>query len=655
MTPHSPRRADCNTDRQTDRNAQRAAVRSRPVPDLRPLALTLALSGAAIIAGTLMAGAQEAQTTIAHAYSNFGEVKYGPDATHLDYVNPEAPKGGEISIAAMGTFDSFNQYSRKGVPAALNTIGSEAILTSTADDAYGMYCLLCETLEYPEDLKWVTFNLRDDVTFSDGTPMTAEDVLYSFNLFLEQGITEYRAIVQGFIEDAEIIDPHTIRFTFTDQAPLRERIGFAGGTPVFSKAWFEETGQRLDDSSDQPFVSTGAYVLDSFDYNRQVVYKRNPDYWGADHPMMVGRSNFDQIRVEYFADSQAAFEAFKAGAYTFREESSSLIWATGYENFPNLQNGHVVKTEFADGTVGTAQSFVFNLDREVWQDKRVRDAVGMMFNFEWSNEALFYGLYSRVDSFWPGSELAARDAPTEAEVALLKPLVDEGLLDASILTEEAPVPPVNDAAQNRPGRGMFRQALGLLNEAGWEAGSDGRLRKDGQTLDLTIVSFDPSFDRILNPYIENLQQLGVNAKLERVDNAQYIERRRSGAFDMVSHGFAMGFEPGIGLEQWFASKTADDSSRNLMRLRNEAVDKLIPAVVAAKDLDELQTSVHALDRVLRSIGFMVPQWFKPVYTVAYYDQYGHPEAMPPYDLGYMDFWWYDEAKHDALVSAGVLR
>ncbi|MBV7408496.1 extracellular solute-binding protein [Maritimibacter sp. DP1N21-5] len=655
MTPHASRRNDPRNP--APRGQAQAATRI--FSDLRSVALTLALSGAVVLAGTIIArgqdAGQDAQTTVTHAYSNFGEVKYGPDFPHLDYVNPDAPKGGEISISSMGTFDSFNQYSRKGVPAALNTIGSEAILAATADDAYSAYCLLCTTMEYPEDLKWVTFNLRDDVTFSDGTPMTAEDVLYSFNLFLEQGITEYRAIVEGFIEGVEVLDPHTITFTFTDQAPIRERITFAGGTPVFSKAWFEETGQRLDESSDQPFMSTGAYVLDSFDYNRQIIYKRNPDYWGADHPLQIGQSNFDTIRVEYFADSQAAFEAFKAGAFTFREENSSLIWATGYENFPNLQDGHVIKTEFADGTVGTAQSFVFNLDRPTWQDKRVRDAIGMMFNFEWSNEALFYGLYSRVNSFWPGSELAATGTPSEAEVALLQPLVDEGLLDAAILAEEAPEPPVNAAAQNRPDRGMFRQAGALLAEAGWEPGSDGKLRKDGQMLDLVIVSYDPSFDRIINPYIENLQQLGVNAKLERVDTAQYVERRRAGEFDMVSHGFSMGFEPGIDLEQWFASKTADDSSRNLMRLRSEAVDKLIPAVVAAKDLDELQTAVHALDRVLRSIGFMVPQWFKPVYTVAYYDQYEHPENMPPYALGYMDFWWYDEAKHDALVAAGVLR
>ncbi|MAM62156.1 extracellular solute-binding protein [Maritimibacter sp. UBA3975] len=631
----------------------RPATRTDTAPNPAPLLKALLLSSAVVLTGAQIARGQD--TTETHAFSNFGEVKYGPDIEHLDYVNPDAPKGGEISISAMGTFDSFNNYSRKGVSAALATIGSESIVISTADDPYGLYCFICTTMEYPEDLKWVTFNLRDDVTFADGEPMVAEDVEFSFNLFLEQGITEYRRIVEGFIEDVDVIDDHTIKFTFTDEAPIRERIGFAGGTPVFSKDWFEETGARLDDSSEEPFMSTGAYVLESKDFNRQIVYSRNPDYWAAEHPLQVGRNNFDRIRVEYFADSQAAFEAFKAGAFTFRVENSSLIWATGYD-FPNLNDGYVVKEEIPDGTVGTAQSFIFNLDRETWQDKRVRDAIAMMFNFEWSNQALFYGLYDRVDSFWPGTDLAARGTPSEAELEILEPLVDEGLLDAAILTEEAPVPPVNEADQNRPARGTFRAAGRLLEDAGWIPGDDGVRRNEaGDILTLEILSYDPNFDRIINPYIENLEQLGVNAELERVDTAQYVENRRAGDFDMTSHGFSMGFEPGIGLEQWFHSKTADDSSRNLMRLRNEAVDRIIPSIVGAETLETLESSVHALDRTLRSIGFMVPQWFKPVHTVAYFDMYGKPETIPPLDMGYLDFWWYDADKHQALIDAGVLR
>jgi microcin C transport system substrate-binding protein len=634
------------------RQTHRATAISRPT-DFRPALLGLA-TGAALILSTAFAAKADGTTT-SHGYSNFGALKYTADMPYLDYVNPDAPKGGEISIPAQGTFDSFNLYARKGVPAAQSTIASESLLTSTADDPYGVYCLLCETMEYPDDLEWVIFNLRKDVTFADGTPMTADDVAFSYNLFVTQGIAEYRAIVSGVVDEVEVLGPHRIRFTFTDKLPKRERLAFPGGTPVFSKAWFEQTGTRLDDSSDKLFMSTGAYVLDEYEINRRVVYKRNPDYWGNEHPMQIGRNNFDRIRIEYFADATAAFEGFSAGVYTFRTENSSLHWATSYD-FPAVERGHIVKAELPDGSVGTAQTFVFNLDRERWQDSRVRDAVGLMFNFEWSNETLFYGLYTRVDSFWPGTELAATGAPTESEVALLRPLVDEGMLPASILTEEARMPPVLDAKRNRPDRRAFRAASALLDEAGWEVGDDGKRRNAaGEVLTLDILSVSPLFDRIINPYVENLTGLGVEAKLDRVDNAQYVERRRSGDFDLVGHGFSMGFEPGVGLEQWFHSKTADDSSRNLMRLRSPAVDRLLPKVIEATTLDELYTSVHALDRVLRHIGFAVPQWYKDVHTVAYYDMFGHPAEIPPLDPGVLDFWWYDAAKHEALKAAGALR
>ena len=634
------------------RTAPRAQAQTRIAPTARDGLRLLPLAAAVLVAGALAARG-EAGVTQTHAYSNFGAVKYPADFAHLDYVNPEAPKGGEISIAAYGTFDSFNQYARDGVTAALTTIGAESILTSTADDAYGSYCYLCTTMEYPDDLKWVTFHLRDDVTFSDGRPMTADDVAFSFNLFLEQGIAEYRAVVEGYIESVEVIDLLTVKFIFTDDIPPRDRIGFAGGTTVFSRSWFEETGTRLDESSDAPFLGTGPYVLDSYAINERVTYVRDPDWWGADKPFNIGRDNFDKIRVEYFADPTAQFEGFKAGAYTFRAENSSKNWATAYD-FPGVSNGWVVKAEIADETVGTAQSFVFNLDREKFADQRVRQALGMMFNFEWSNEALFYGLYARVDSFWPGSELAASGAPSEGELAILQPLVDQGLLEPSILSAEAVLPPVNEAGQNQPARGVYRAAGKLLDEAGWPVGDDGKRRNAaGEVLSVAFLDDNPQFDRIINPIVENMQALGVEAKLDRVDTAQYVERTRSGDFDLTTHGITMGFEPSTGLEQWFGSATADDSSRNLMRLRSPAVDALIPVVSAAKTLAELETAVHAFDRVLRSLVFTIPEWYKNKYTVAYYDIYEHPEAMPPYDLGYLDFWWFNPDKYQALKAAGA--
>ena len=280
-----------------------------------------------------------------HGYTNFGDLKYGPNAV-LDYVNPDAPKGGEFSQWAQGTIDSFNLSTRKGVPAALSTIGYESILTSTADDPYGAYCYLCETLEYPESRDWVIFNLRDDVKFWDGSTMTAKDIKFTFELYLEQGITEYRNIYSQFIESVEVLDTYSIRFNFTESAPRRDGVTWVGGTSAFSKDWFEETGTRLDESSDEPFMATGAYRLDEVDIGRQIIYRYDPNWWGADVPINQGRNNFETIRIEYFADRGAAVEGVKSGVYAFRSENSSILWATGYD-FPARDRGQTaVSREF---------------------------------------------------------------------------------------------------------------------------------------------------------------------------------------------------------------------------------------------------------------------------------------------------------------------
>ncbi|MCA0272064.1 MAG: extracellular solute-binding protein [Proteobacteria bacterium] len=617
---------------------------------LRPTLRGLMAAGAVFAAQGAFA-----EVTTSHGFSNFGELKYPADLAHLDYVNPDAPKGGEISIWALGNFDSFNQYAMEGAPAALNTIGSESILTGTADDPFGMYCFMCTTLEYPEDLSFVTFNLRDDVKFADGTPMTAEDVAFSFNLFATQGISEYRKVVEGFVEKVEVESPYRITFRFNPASPVRDRVGIAGGTTVFSKAWFEKTGTRLDKSSKAPFLSTGAYVLDSFDFNRRVVYKRNPDYWAEALPINKGRNNFDRIRVEYYADNSAAFEGFKAGDYTFRGESDPQIWATGY-TFDALKKGWAKQETIADGNVGTRLSWVFNLDRPNWKDPKVRAAIGAMFNFAWSNKTLFYGLYQRPVSYWSNTDLAATGLPDEGETALLKPLVDEGLLDASVLTAEASVPPEYPDATNRPDRTAIRAAAALLDEAGWKTGSDGiRRNEKGEVLALTIIQYNPFYDKVISPFIENLKLIGVQAKLERVDTSQYVERRRKGDFDLANQAFDMSFEPSVGLEQWFASKTADESSRNLMRLRDPAIDRLVTDVVGTKTIEDLKTSVHALDRALRAVGFDIPLWYNADNWVAYYDVYRHPEKLPPLQVGQLDFWWYDADKAAELKAAGAFR
>ncbi len=589
--------------------------------------------------------------TISHGYTNFGDLKHGP-VPQLSYVNPDAPKGGEFSQWAQGSFDSFNNYARVGRAGALSTLPYETVLTSYADDPYGAYCYLCETMEYPESRDWVVFNLRQDVTFSDGTPMTAEDMAFSVQLFQEQGIPEYRAVVSSYLESVEVIDDYTVRFDFTDEAPRRDAVTFAGGTPVFSKAWFEETGTRLDESSDAPFMGTGPYLLDSVDINRQIIYRKDPNWWGADLPVNQGRYNFETIRVEYFADSGAALEGFKAGVYTFRNENSSLQWATQYD-FPAIQNGWANKVELPDGAIGSGQGFVFNLDRPQWQDNRVRQAINMMVNFEWMNETLFYGLFDRPVSFWDNSDLVATGTPSPEELAILQPLVDEGLFDAAILTDEAVMPYVSGTVDRPIDRAMLRRASALLDEAGWEI-VDGKRMKDGEVLRAVFLQFSPQFDRIINPIVENLERLGIEAVLDRVDTAQFIERRRSGDFDIVNHSLGQGFEPGSGLRQWFGSETADASSRNMMRLRSPGIDRLLDIVIDAETLEDLTHATRALDRVLRAEGFWIPQWQKNVHTLAYYDMFEFQE-IPPLALSPIDNWWSNADRAAELRDAGAFQ
>lgn len=635
----------------TSKPRAQAVTQSR-TSGLSKWAMMLAGSVLAIGAATLVRAEGDENITVSHGYTNFGELMYGPDMEYLDYVNPHAPKGGEISVSAQGTFDTFNRFTREGAAAAGTTILYESIMTSTADDPYGSYCYLCTTLEYPESLDWVIFNLRDDITFSDGRPFTAEDVEFFHNLIMEQGLPEYVNVVSQYLAGVEVLDTYRVKFNFTPEAPRRDVIGIAGGNRAFSKSWFEETGARLDESTDVPFLGTGAYVLGSYDTNRQIIYERDPDWWGAEHPFNIGQANFDSIRYEYFTDSAAAFEAFKVGEYTFRQENSSLQWATGY-NFQAVENGWTNVEELPDGTIGNAQAYIFNLRDPKFQDPLVREAIGLMFNFEWSNETLFYGLYERVESFWQNSDLQARGVPSEAEVALLQPLVDRGLLPESILTDEAIVPPVSDAARSTD-RGNLRLASDLLEQAGWIAGDDGIRRKDGQALTIEMLTYSPSSDRIVTPFVENLKRLGVDATMNRVDFAQYIDRLQAPVdFDIISHAMTQGFQPGSGLRQWFGSETAADSSRNLMGLENEAIDELMTVVINAESMEDMTVATHALDRALRAELFWVPQFYNNKHFVAYYDMLEYPDPLPPLALGNLSFWWYNAERAEELKAEGA--
>lgn len=626
-------------------------TKSRAITVLPNRYLSILIMGFSILILWAGLGFAQGNITKTHALNFFGTPKYGQDAPHLDYVNPNAPKGGEISIWAPGTFDSMNPYTRKGNSGALASAPYEALLEATSDEVGTSYGLLAESLEYPDDYSWVIFNIRPEARFSDGSEVTAEDALYTYNLFLTQGLPSYRAYLAQIVTGAEVLGPKQIKYTFSPDASPRSTIPIVGGLPVMQKKWFEDTGHVLDESRLEMPIGSAPYILESYDINRNVVYKRRDDYWGKDLWLNKGRSNFDRIRVEYFADSNAAFEGFKSGEYTFRTENTSKVWATQYD-FPAINDGFVTKKTLPDGNLAPGQSYIFNLRRDKFQDMRVREALGLMFNFEWSNDSLFYGAYARINSFWENSDLAAVGTPTDAELALLTPLADQ--LPEGILENEAVMSPVSGP---RPtDRKNLRAASKLLDESGWTVGDDGlRRNASGDTLRVEIMEDSPTFDRIHLPYIDNLKKLGVDAVYTRIDDAQFTERRRAFDYDMIVHSMPMSLEPSTSLKQYFGSETADVSDRNAMGLKSTGVDALIEHVITAENPETMKVAVQALDRALRAYKFWVPQWFNNTHRVAYWDMYEHPETLPPYSLGQLDFWWYNAEKAEALKASGTLR
>ncbi len=625
------------------------------VSTIRPLAIALGITGAMAF-GTASYSAEE-KTVTSHGYSYFGNLDYPADYEHLDYVNPDAPKGGELSLAASGTFDSLNPYSRKGRPGALTTLQYDRLFES-ADDSVGQYYgVLAESLEYDEGRNYVIFYLRPEATFWDGSPVTAEDVVYSHRLFIEQGLPSYAQAVGRMVTGAEALDDHTVKFTFNPEVTRRSLIETVGATPVFSKAWFEaDESRRLDEPRLEVAVGSGPYKLDSYDINRRIVYKRRDDYWGEDLPFNRGRNNFDTIRVEYFADQTAAFEGFKAGEYTMRIESDPKLWATGYD-FPKLTDGFVVRDEIVDGSPPTPSGFVFNLGKPQFADKNVRKALALAFNFEWANESLLFGLNSPRNSFIQGTPLEATGKPEGAELAFIETLGD--IVPEEFLSEDAVTVHESNPARLNDRRNL-RKASKALDEAGWPVG-DGNLRRnaEGQTLKINIPypsNLPTSTATMIETYVQNLQSIGVDASAEKVDPAQYTLRSRERDYDMIySTRYGSFLSTGGGLSQMYGSEEAAFSLFNPAGLASPLVDAIIEASFETDNQADQDTALMALDRALRYEFFVIPVGFIADYWTSYYDMYEYPENLPPYSLGHLDLWWINPEKEADLKAKGALR
>ena len=597
---------------------------------------------AAVIA--LCLGAASADAEPRHGISAFGDLKYPADFTHFDYVNPDAPKGGKIAqigTAAIDTFDSFNNYILKGDAAQGLELLFDSLMAPATDEPGSLYGLVAKDVDLADDRRSVTFTLRPEAKFSDGTPLTADDVCDSFRLLSTEGKENIRITIKD-VAGCDVLDQHSVRFRFTGDR-TRDLPLTVASLPILSKAYYAKVD--FTKTTLTPPVGSGPYKIASFKPGEYVAYGLRDDYWGKDLAVNKGRFNFGEVRYEYFRERIAGFEALKSGVLDLREEFTSRDWATAYD-FPALKDGRVVRLELPDETPSGAQGFFFNLRREKFQDIRVREALNLAFDFEWTNKNLFFDSYKRTASFFENSPLKAEGKPTPEELALLEPLRDK--LRPEVFGE-AIVPVVSDGSGQD--RKMLRRATALLDEAGWK--NDGTLRRNakGETLDVEFLIESPVFERVLGPYVKNLKLLGVNASIRTVDDAQYQKRREDYDFDVMSTRFSTGLTPGDELRIFFGSDSASKpGTYNLSGVASPAIDALLDKVVEARSREELNTAGRALDRVLRAEQFWVPNWYKGTYWLAFWDKFGRPPTKPKYDRGIVDTWWYDEAKAKRIAN-----
>ena len=597
----------------------------------------------ALILLALVAGAAAAAER-KHGLSAFGDLAYPADFQHFAYADPDAPKGGTFSLIGWGgvtTFNSLNNYILKGDAAQGLELLFDSLMTRAADEPDAVYGLVASSAEVADDGMSVTFFLRPEARFSDGTQVTAEDVVFSFEALKEKGHPLYSQMLRDVVK-AEALDPQTVRYTFQGNL-VRDLPLTVAELPIFSKAYYST--KKFDETTMEPPLGSGAYLVDNLAQGRTIVYRRNPDYWGKDLPVNKGRWNFDKIRFEYFRDRTAGMEAFKAGTYDFREEFTSKVWATEY-GFPAIRDGRVKKEVLPDETPSGTQGFFINTRRDQFKDPRVREALALAFDFPWTNRNMFYGLYDRTTSFFENSPMEAEGEPSEEERALLDGL---GVPVPQAALGPATMPPETDGSGQD--RNLLRQAGGLLDEAGWTVKNGKRVNDKGEVLKVEFLTFEPSFERIIAPYVKNLKLLGIDARIRNVDPAQYQQRLKDFDFDITTQRYVMRNTPGVELRSYFGSQAADlDGSLNLAGIKDPAVDVLIEKVVAAKSREEMTTAARALDRVLRAGHYWVPHWYKGSNHVAYWDKFGRPETKPKFDRGILDTWWFDEARAAASAT-----
>lgn len=604
---------------------------------------TLVLGTGAVAVGTALPRGARAEARESHGMSSFGELKYPRDFPKFDYVNAMAPKGGRFSAQlsqtfgnqANDTFNTLNAYVLQGEGAAGMNLTFDSLMVRALDEPDALYGLVARSVEVSADGLSFTFRLRPQAAFRDGSRLTARDVAFSLKLLREKGHPEISEVIRD-MTDAVATDDGTVVVTFA-AGRARDLPLTVAQLPIFSAAYYEK--RDFSASSLEPPLGSGPYQVGRVDVGRSIEFERVRDHWAADLPVMIGQNNFDAIRYEYFRDRNVAFEAFKGGAFTFREEFTARVWATGYD-FPAAGEGRVVRSTVPDARPSGTQGWWINTRRETFRDPRVREAIGLCFDFEWTNKNIMFGAYTRTASFFENSVLKATGTPSPEELLLLEPLRKD--LPAEVFGEPW-TPPVSDGSGQD--RALLKRADALLREAGCTRDGGTLKAPGGRPLEIEFLDSSPALEPHTHPFIRNLGLLGIKATIRTVDASQYQSRLKDFDFDLTSRRYASGVTPGAELRETYGSRSAGTpGSNNLSGIASPAIDALLTAISDAKTRVDLNTACRALDRVLRAGRYWVPMWYAGTHRLALWDVYGHPEKGPRYDLGAPGIWWFDADK-----------
>jgi microcin C transport system substrate-binding protein len=573
------------------------------------------------------------ETAVTHGLSMHGDMKYKENFKHFDYADSDAPKGGTLREHVVGSYDNLNGFIFKGLPASNLELIYDTLLQNSDDEPFSEYARLAESVEHPDDNSYIRFNLNKAAKFHDGAAVTPEDVIWTFETLKEKGLPFYRSYYNGIKKVTKTGD-HQVTFTF-ENSKNKELPLILGQLPVLPKHFWE--GKKFDATTLEKPLGSGPYQISNVEAGKSITYERVKDYWGADIAVNKGRYNFDTVKVDYYRDATVAVEALLANEYDYRVENIAKTWATTYKDAQAVKDGDIKIEELENDRPAGMQAFVMNLRRPLFQDIAVRKAINLAFDYEWSNKQFAYGAYTRTDSFFENSELAATGKPSKAELVLLEPFKDQ--LPADLFEETFKLPKTKGDGNNRK---QLKEAIELLEEAGYELGEDGYRRdpKTGKKLSFEIIENQPTFERWIAPMIANLKKIGIEASFRTVDTAQYQNRILAHDYDMTVQVFGQSLSPGNEqIEYWHSAKADISGSRNWAGIQDPVVDALVDTIVHAETREDLVTATRALDRVLLWNYYVVPQWHLNSFRVAHWDKFGAPSKRAPYNLNILDTWW----------------